>query len=43
MGEIVCLPLGLIAVLGFGEWNGHYASIVDEAVKFLFFGGELFC
>lgn len=43
MGEIVCLPLGFIAIFGLGEGNGHYASVVDKAVEFLFFGNEFLC
>lgn len=36
VGEMVRLPLRLIAVLGFLEGNRHYPSIGDESLKLLF-------
>jgi hypothetical protein len=32
VGKVVGLELGLVAVWGDGEWGGHYAGVVDEAI-----------
>ena len=43
VGEVVGLPLGFVAVLGFLEGDGHDSGVVDEAVEFFLFGSEFFC